>query len=463
MPRRRPVPQQPASLSDNWAGDLTEQFRRKLSTNRMNHLNGRSLSQRRAPRDAPRDYFVDRQQPPQLPPRYGYDASAGHDYSMPAPPPNTPPPTYTSLRNLPVEPTQPMDAKSVRFQAMLVSLSNMPCKWENPGLLDEALGAIPLQRVYDQAQEESDYFQAEAASLGPDVKPAWGYQDCVIRALLKWFKREFFQWINNPPCAACRSPTIAKGRAAPIPDESARGASRVELYQCSNAYCGAYERFPRYNDAFVLLQTRRGRCGEWANCFSMLCRAVGSRVRWVWNSEDHVWTEVYSVHRKRWVHVDACEEAWDTPLMYTRGWAKKLGYCIAFSADGCQDVTRRYCRNPALDATERKRCTEGELLWIMREIKNMRRKDQEKKEKFRLEQDDMREDSEFRRYIIEALALSICRLVPGRPGRTDSNDNKAAEVAAEAAGRQSGGRQWVSQRGEDGRNRHMGPDSRGAQ
>ncbi|KAK3067576.1 Protein png1, partial [Teratosphaeriaceae sp. CCFEE 6253] len=375
--RRKPVPQsQPTQpLPEGWATDLTTRFRRTLSTKRMNELSRRPSSQRRSSSRAPTDYFVD-SNPPQLPPRSGYNASTQtpQQPSRQAPlasgaphllsPQLAPPPSYSSLKNLPTVPTPPTDDKSRRFRNMLLSLSNNPCKWENPGLLDDALGAVPLQRIYDEAQEEADLFMAEAASMGPSMKPAWGYQDCVIRALMKWFKRDFFEWVNNPLCTLCRTRTVACGMVAPLPDEQARGANRVELYQCANQQCLSYERFPRYNDAFVLLQTRRGRVGEWANCFSMLCRALGSRVRWVWNSEDHVWTEVYSVHRKRWVHVDSCEEQWDVPLLYTQGWNKKLSYCIAFSADGCCDVTRRYVRNPAEHALPRNRASEGVLMHI---------------------------------------------------------------------------------------------------
>ncbi|ORY17107.1 hypothetical protein BCR34DRAFT_475304 [Clohesyomyces aquaticus] len=379
-------------LGANTAEELTLRFRELLSQKRMDTLSDQRGSQRA------------RTQPTE---------------SASTPARVSPSSTRSSLRNLPIVPTAPHNAQSLRFKNMLMNYSNVPLNWENPGLLDEALAVVPLQRIYDEAEEESLILQAEAESLGPGMKAAWGYQDCVIRALVRWFKRSFFSWVHNPRCSRCYSPTVGMGMATPIPDEQAGGAHQVELYRCTHEGCASYERFPRYTDPFVLLQTRRGRVGEWANCFGLLCRGVGSRVRWVWNSEDHVWVEIYSVHRKRWVHVDPCEEAWDKPRLYTEGWGKKLGYCIAFSADGATDVTRRYVRCSS-QAGERLRCSESELLHIMHEINTLRRGVKDKREKFRLEGEDARENKELRCYVIAGIVANLMKLSPGdkEQGRT---------------------------------------------
>ena len=152
--------------------DLTKQFEQLLRTRRLNHLSQRTRSRSGSP--VPQNHSS-------TPSR-----SSSHHAPRPISTSSQPvPPTYSSLRNLPKIASPPQDSASLRFRNQLQALSIGPLKYENPGLLDEALQVIPLDRIYGEAEDESQLLQAQAASIGGNAKPEWGYQDCVIKALLK--------------------------------------------------------------------------------------------------------------------------------------------------------------------------------------------------------------------------------------------------------------------------------------
>ncbi|KAG0336047.1 peptide-N4-(N-acetyl-beta- glucosaminyl)asparagine amidase, partial [Podila humilis] len=67
--------------------------------------------------------------------------------------------------------------------------------------------------------------------------------------------------------------TVFVNRVAPTPQERVDGAGAVETYRCSQS-CTDVTRFPRYGAvAKKLFETRRGRCGEWANFLRKLSEA----------------------------------------------------------------------------------------------------------------------------------------------------------------------------------------------
>ncbi|XP_078432599.1 peptide-N-glycanase 1 isoform X2 [Wolffia australiana] len=160
--------------------------------------------------------------------------------------------------------------------------------------------------------------------------------------------------------------TSGMGMGVPLPSEIQYGGSRVELYWCNK--CSKETRFPRYNDPIKLLETRRGRCGEWANCFTLYCRTFGYSSRLILDFTDHVWTECYSHLLGRWMHLDPCEGEYDKPLLYEKGWNKKLNYVIAISKEGVYDVTKRYTRNWHKVIRRRNITTEADISAVLSDI-----------------------------------------------------------------------------------------------
>jgi peptide-N4-(N-acetyl-beta-glucosaminyl)asparagine amidase len=191
-------------------------------------------------------------------------------------------------------------------------------RYEDPTLHERALDVIPFDKLASQAEDLA------GARLDLD------FQDCLAQVLVEWAKRDFLKWVDPVKCAQCGGDTVAMGSGTSSIEEKERGgAGRVELYKCKKD--GSITRFPRYTKLEKLLQTKTGRCGEFAALFMLLLRSLGFRARYIWNSEDHVWNEYYSEHLKRWVHLDSCEGARDKHLLYDLGWGKKMKVCPLIS------------------------------------------------------------------------------------------------------------------------------------
>lgn len=169
-----------------------------------------------------------------------------------------------------------------------------------------------------------------------------------IKDFAIWFKQQFPYYYDN--CLSCGNvrTNIMYGSVYPTQNERSYLAGKTELYSCIK--CNSTTRFPRFNEVTKVLETRRGRCGEYSILMLRMLKTLGYNIRYIADWADHVWIEAL-VHND-WIHIDPCEAAVNEPLIY-QGWGKNVTYVFSFSFNDTNDVTRFYTTK--YDATLKRR------------------------------------------------------------------------------------------------------------
>ncbi len=211
-----------------------------------------------------------------------------------------------------------------------------------------------MYREYKISQQYDDFgVMAKVRETIPSIL-IFQSQAETARAIKVWFKDTFMKWVPRggwtPDPITCRrcgeemdmDRIVATSNWKGEEWNANWGLTRIEKWRCR---CGNRFQLPRYNSFSELLETREGRCGEWARLYTAMLVSLGFRARLVidWFN-DHVWTEVYvSIDDvKRWIMVDVSDGLWDAPLTY-ENWGKEFYYIFAFETNGeVVDVTERY-------------------------------------------------------------------------------------------------------------------------
>lgn len=246
------------------------------------------------------------------------------------------------------------------FASKILQLGRLVDPYRDELHLSKALDIILESPVYARVDEREQASNEEDKDLE--------YTDILVKELLKWYKKEFFKWVNKPTCSRCHNDVQEKIIGLPpvkpfTAEHSIGGASIVERYKCLN--CQHLILFPRYNNPSTLLDTREGRCGEWNNCFILILKALSIQARYLWNAEDHVWCEYFSPKMKRWIHLDSCENAFDNPYLYNDGWNKKMSYVFAINDHYIVDVSDKYIKHNSPNKLPRNKTSSSSLQRIL--------------------------------------------------------------------------------------------------
>ncbi len=94
-----------------------------------------------------------------------------------------------------------------------------------------------------------------------------------LKSFAVWFRNEFPYYYDN--CIFCKNKqsNFPYGSVYPTKEELSYHARITELYCCS--ICKETSRFPRFNSVHKVLDTRRGRCGEYSMLMLRMLNLLG--------------------------------------------------------------------------------------------------------------------------------------------------------------------------------------------
>jgi len=233
--------------------------------------------------------------------------------------------------------------------------------------LDQTFGAEFLQAREFEENLDADEQKSRVKSLLAALKHSFLFyhQTCLAHedGAEKCEKKAVSQIVGQIACK-------------PEDDEPSDDCVYAEVRHCGA--CGNESRlfeYSRFHGPLALIGTGpsrdwvMGQCGEFSRMGYALLASTGWKARYVLDFTDHVWIEVLLKQKdgsSKWIHADPSEGVLDAPLMYEKGWGKKLTMIFAFTPWSVEHVTETYTEDYN-GTLARRVISESRLQMVLRE------------------------------------------------------------------------------------------------